>query len=53
MKDKKLLMQESRARMAKAGLVPFSGHCYPETKVKIEKLEQRDRKRAGAPIKGN
>lgn len=52
-KDKKLIMREGRAKLAKAGLVPFSGHCYPETKVKIEKLEKRDRKKAGAQITGN
>ena len=53
MKPKGEIMKEGRAKLAEAGLVPFSGYCLPDTKTKIKKLERRDRKKAGAPIVGN
>lgn len=52
-KSKGEMMKESRAKLAEAGLVPFSGYCLPDTKARIKKLERRDRKKAGMPIIGN
>jgi hypothetical protein len=51
-KSKSIMMVGRRKRLNDAGLVSFSGYCYPSTKEKIKEMERIDREDAGVNNKG-